>query len=191
MAPASASDCLLSQLRYADRFEHSSDLEIANAVNTAFLDPMKFYQPLHPVTLEEDVSEALTVTEPAVLAALGKLNPLKAAGPGGIGNWFLREYSDFLAQPITSILNASFKEQRLATSWKHADVVPLSKQKPVDDLSKHLSPISLTPAISKLAEDFVVSTHVGPAVLQVIHLDQYGGCPSSATLYALISMIHH
>ena len=64
MTPASASDCLLSNLRCVDRLEHTSDLEISNAVNTAFLEPMKFYKPLHPITLEEDDSEALIVTEP-------------------------------------------------------------------------------------------------------------------------------
>ena len=45
--------------------------------------------------------------------------------------------------------------------------------------------------MSKLAEDFVVSTHVGPAVLKIIDQDQYGGIPKSSTLFALISMFHH
>ena len=72
-----------------------------------------------------------------------------------------------------------------------ADVVPLPKQKPVEDLSKHLRPISLTPAISKLVEDFVVATHVGPAVLKNINHDQFGGIPKSSSLFALISMFHH
>ena len=61
----------------------------------------------------------------------------------------------------------------------------------MEDLSKQLHPICLTPAISKLAEDFVVSTHVGPAVLKIIDHDQYGGIPKSSTLFALISMFHH
>jgi len=43
----------------------------------------------------------------------------------------------------------------------------------VEDLSKQLRSISLTPAISQLAEDFVASTHVGPAVLKIIDQDQY------------------
>ena len=58
-------------------------------------------------------------------------------------------------------------------------------------LSKQLCPISLTPAISKLVEDFVVSTHVGPVVLKIIDHDQHGGIPKSSTLFALISMFHH
>ena len=70
-------------------------------------------------------------------------------------------------------------------------MVLLPKQKPVDDLSKHLRPILLTPVISTIADDFVVSAHVGRAVLQIIDPDQYGSILRSSTLYALISMIHH
>ena len=178
---------------YGESFENSSDVEIANAVNAAFLEPMEPYEPLHAISTNENDSAALSITEPAVLSALTKLNARKAAGPDGIGNWLLRKYAEILVQPITFILNASFREQRLPTSWKLADLVPLPKQKPVEDLIKHLRPISLTPAISKLAEDFVVSTHVGPVVLQTIDSNRCGGIPRSSTLYALISMIrvHH
>ena len=83
----------------------------------------------------------------------------------------MREYAEVLAEPVTAILNSSYKEQRLPSSWKLADVVPFPKQKPVEDLSKQLPLISLTPAISKLTEDFAVSTHVGPAVLKIIDHD--------------------
>lgn len=55
------------------------------------------------------------------------------------------------------------------------DLVPILKQKPVTNINKHLRPISLTPMISKLAEDFVVTQHFGPAVLEVIDPDQFGG----------------
>ena len=133
-----------------------------------------------------------------VLAALKQLNPRKAAAnpnpkavPNSVPNWLLREYAEVLAEPVTTILNSGYKEQRLLSPWKLADVVPLSKQKPVEDLSKHLRPIFLTPAISKLAEYFVVATHVGPAVLKNIDHDQFGGIPKSSFLFALISMFHH
>jgi hypothetical protein len=69
-----------------------------------------------------------------------------------------------LAYQITSILNRSFTEQKLPHSWKLADIVPIPKQQLIEDISKHLPPISLTLSISKLAEEFVVTAHVGPAV---------------------------
>ena len=71
-----------------------------------------------------------------------------------------------------------------------ADVVPVPKQKPVTVFNKHLRPISLTPTISKLAEDFIVAHHIGPAVMEVIDPNQFGGIPVSSTLHALTSMLH-
>lgn len=91
---------------------------------------------------------------------------------------------------ITSVLNSSFSEQRLPQTWKSVDVVPIPKEKKVEDISKHLRPISLIPSISKLEEDFVVSSHLGPAVLEVIDPDQFGAIPKSSTTQALASMLH-
>ncbi|XP_022785410.1 uncharacterized protein LOC111325784 [Stylophora pistillata] len=191
MNPASSSESLLSSLQLGDSSDRLSDVELANAINAVFLEPMKHYQPLFAVPTVVEDSDMPLIPEIDVLHALINLNPRKAAAPDDIGNWLLREYGVILAQPITSILAASFREQRLPASWKLVDVVPLPKQKPVVDATKHLRPISLTPAISKVAEDFVVLRYVSPAVLQIIDPNQYGGIPRSSTLYALISMVHN
>ena len=66
----------------------------------------------------------------------------------------------------------------------------LMKVKAVTTIAKHIRPISLTPALSKLAEDFVVSKYIGPAVLETIDSNQFGAIPNSSTLHALISMMH-
>ena len=152
---------------------------------------MEIFQPLEIVAPYKDDPYVFTLLEPAVLAALKQLNPRKAAGADCVPNWLLSEYAEVLAEPVTAILNSSYKKQRLPSPWKLADVVPLPKEKLVEDLSKQLRPISLTQFISKLAQDFVVWTHVGPAVLKIIDHDQYGGIPKSSTLFALISMFHH
>ena len=123
----------------------------------------------------------LQVTESVVLNALLKLNPNKAPGPDCVPSWLLREYADLLARPITSVLNSSFSDQRLPQTWKSADVVPIPREQKVEVISKHLRPISLTSSISKLAEDFVVSSHFGPAVQEVIDPDQFGAIPKSST----------
>ena len=75
-------------------------------------------------------------------------------------------------------------------TWKSADVVPIPKEQNVEDISNHLRPISLTPLISKLAEDFVVSSHFGPAVLEVIDPNQFGAIPKSSATQSLTSMLH-
>lgn len=65
--------------------------------------------------------------------------------------------------------------------------MPIPKSKPVKDITKHLRPISLTPVLSKVAEEFVVK----PAILKKINRNQFGCVPKSSTTNALISMIHH
>ena len=68
-----------------------------------------------------------------------------------------------------------------------ADVSPLPKAKPVDVLKKQLRPISLTPCLSKVAEDCVVVDYVKPAVLQVLDPNQYGVVPKSSTTQFLLN----
>ena len=99
-------------------------------------------------------------------------------------------YAEILAKPVCFVLSSSYKEQRLPSSWKYADVTPLPKQKPIKDINKHLRPISLTSCISKVGEEFIVSNYIAPAILKIIDPNQYGAIPKSSTTQALISMIH-
>ena len=167
--------------------------EQANAINSDLLKPLGEYKlpaPLERVPLESDSPEILRVTEQRVQRALEVLNPSKACGPDRTPNWLLKEYCDFVAYPITEILNVSYAEQRLPTIWKMADVTLLPKKKPVVDIKKELRPISLTPCISKVAEEFVVDGFVKPAVMSVLDHNQYGAIPNSSTTMALISVLH-
>ena len=45
--------------------------------------------------------------------------------------------------------------------------------------------------MSKIAEDFVIKFHIGPAVLKVIDPDQFGAIPKYSTEQALISILHY
>ena len=107
-----------------------------------------------------------------------------------VPNWLLKEYAEFLANPVCNILSSSFEEQALPESWKYANITPLSKTKPVSIIAKHIRPISLTSALSKLAEDFIVKNYVGPAVLEIIDPNQFVAIPKSSTTQAFISMMH-
>ena len=70
------------------------------------------------------------------------------------------------------------------------DVIPLPKQKPVKGIKKDLWHISLTPCISKLAEDSVVTKYVKPAVLCMLEPSQFGPIPKLSTTPALLEMLH-
>ena len=71
-----------------------------------------------------------------------------------------------------------------------ANVTPLPKTKPVKEIKKDLRPISLTPSISIVAEDFVVTEHVKPAVLRPLDPSQFGAIQKSSTTFALLEMLH-
>ena len=119
---------------------------------------------IHP-TNNATQQPALVVSNESVYKKFMKLNRSKAHGPDSIPGWVLKENADLLAEPIADILNSSYREGRLPSSWKEADVVPVPKQRPVQDINKHLRPICLTPILSKIAEEYVVGTYVKPAVL--------------------------
>ena len=179
---------------HIERIEDMSYEELANVINQAFLEPLEEYrltQPLTKLPVDEDSPELLEVSELRVKKLLTSLNPSKACGPDDIPNWLLKEYAELLAFPVSKIINASFEEQSLPRIWKFADVSPLHKAKPVEVFKKQLRPTSLTPCLSKVAEDCVVVDYAKPAVLQVLDPNQYGAVPKSSTTQALIHMVHH
>ena len=149
------------------------------------------FTPLDPgISVAAQYNNTPTVAEFCVLKKLIALNPAKASGPDGVPAWLLKENADLLAPVVTDILNCSYLEARLPQSWKLANVAPIPKQTPVYDVNKHLRPISLTPVLSKLAEDFVVDRYVKPAVLAKVDPRQFGTVPGSSTTEALISKTH-
>ena len=165
---------------------------LANIINEAFLSPMYCFTPLpaaSPCTTFGNYS-TLFVSVESVCKRLSKLKPCKTNGPDNIPGWLLKENADILAGPVSDILNYSYREGRLPSSWKHADVVPVPKQKPVREVNKHLRSISLTPILSKMSEDYVLDTYVKPAVLERIDPQQFGAVPKPSTTHALISMLH-
>ena len=124
------------------------------------------------------------------LKSFQNLTAKKAVGPDGIPPWLLKENADLLGGSVTDILNCSYRECCLPPSWKEADVVAIPKEKSIQDINNHLRPISLTPILSKLAEDFVVNRYLKTAVMERIEKRQFGTVHKSCTTHALISMLH-
>ena len=167
--------------------------EQANTINAALLKPLEEYKlpaPLELVPLKSDSPEILRVSEQPMQRTLDVLNPRKACEPDRTSSWLLKGYCDLVAYPIMEILTASYTEQRLPTFWKMADVTTLPKKKPVVNIQKELRPISLTPCISKVAEEFDVDGFVKLAVMNILDDNQYRAIPNSSTTMALISMLH-
>ena len=189
MTTPCGSETLRAQLQIPG-IDSLSPQEIANMINAAFLQPMQAYQSINPPPPFELTSDQSMISVEAVSSVLRNL-PHKAPGPDGIPNWILKEYALLLSDPICRIINCSFTDQCLPSSWRLANVIPIPKQSPVLDVNNHLRPISLTSAISKVAEEFVVEKYIAPAILQIIDPCQFGAIPKSSTAHALISMIHN
>ena len=135
----------------------------------AFLALMASFQPLtsEPGTSEDSalpVSPDSVTTEYSVFSQLAHfcVQNIQSPGPDGLPSWLLKESADTLAKPVSDIINASYSENRLTLSWKKSDVAPIAKQRPVLDVCKHLRPISLTPILSKVAEEIVVNKFIKP-----------------------------
>ena len=176
-APENAgSASLFQRIDCGPNYPSPNLVDIANTINQAFLSPMSTFTPLtsHCDSIQPVSGSIFEVSEQSVFKKLCGLNPSKATGPDGIPGWLLKENAELLASPVFDILNALFRESRLPLSWKEADIVPIPKQKPVYDVNKNLRPISLTPVLSKLSEDYVVEDFVKPAVLAKVDRRQLG-----------------
>ncbi len=132
MSPSSGSKDLISQLNTQDLADLPAH-DRANRINEAFLEPMQQFRRLRRPSIPDEVPSEF-VSESYVLNELRRLSSNKASGSDGIPNWLLKEYADILSHPITSILNSSFAEQRLPAPWKNADVIPVPKEKPINDI---------------------------------------------------------
>ena len=154
--------------------------KIANAINLAFLERLQLFQPLDPSTAYltcDDEAETMEIPTHRVYYSLLRLHKNK-------------EFAEILSDPVTDILNTSFKEQKVPTGWKLANITPLPKVKHVHYPQKEFRPISLTPALSKIAENFVVTDYIKPAIIKSVDLNQFGTIPGSSTVMALTSMLH-
>ena len=166
-------------------------INLTNEINLAFLEPQKNYLKLSSTCKINTLSHQIpSVTTEMITKQLRSISSHKAAGPDNIPSWVLKDFADILALPVSMLINESFKWEQLPLIWKCANITPLPKSSTVNDINTDLRPISLTPTISKIAEEYVVVNHVKPAVLKHIRADQYGCIPQSSTTHALINLIH-
>ena len=73
-------------------------------------------------SIARNIETPITVTRDSIYLKLSRLKPKKAQDPDGIPSWLLKENADLLTGPITDIINCSYREGCLPTSWKKADM---------------------------------------------------------------------
>ena len=133
-------------------------IRMANNINIFMQSVSNDLKPLD-VNLIPDACDACPdeyIIDPfEVESKLSRINSHKSNGPDELPNWFLKEFSVFLAEPVCSIFNASIREGEVPSVWKLANVVPIPKVSPPKAISTDIRPISLTPTLSKIIESFI------------------------------------
>ena len=88
---------------------------------------------------------------------------------------------------ITTIFNTSLRSGIVPVFWKESNIIPIPKiQPPIDEGA--FRPFSLTPCLSKVLEDFVVTWLIDD-VKDKIDPDQFGCLKGTLKKYCLLDVI--
>jgi hypothetical protein len=153
---------------------------------------MKDFPPLpENFNLSTVNDESINGSETTVERLLSAISVSKASGHDELFNWVLKSISDILAPAITDIFNPSLSECKFPKVRKIADVPLVPKAKNITDFNKDLRPISLTSALSKIAENFIIEYDLkSKLLLRKMDPMQFGFIQGSNTTLEIISMMH-
>jgi hypothetical protein len=111
-----------------------------------------------------------------------RLKKRKAPGKDGIMNKMLKEMSRKCMMALTNIVNAIIRREHFPICWKHAEVIMLSKPGKSLKFPQNYRPISLLPALSKVAERAIkILLDQEIEELNVIPSEQFGFRSSHST----------
>lgn len=161
-----------------------NEQDTCNAFNEFFASMFRLPADSYPDTTLVDppynsVTSDIVVTRDEILRLLRSLDKTKGPGSDGIPPVLVVNCADTLAEPLTIILNRSFREGVVPTAWKLADIVPIHKKGskiPVE----HYRPISVLNVFSKVMEK-VVHKRVYNNISLNIPCEQHGFVKSKST----------
>ena len=110
-------------------------------------------------------------------------------GPDNIARRINKEFANELAEPVTTIFNSSLSARVVPNIWKESNITPIPKEKQPQN-EGDIRPISLTPILSKVLEDFAVTWMIED-VGEYIDARQFGILKGSSTTYCLLDLIHN
>ena len=136
-----------------------SEGELVESLNDCFVSVASDIPPVDISSLPTFLPAAVsppTIHPHEVCSKLLKLQTNKAMGPDSIPSRILKEFAYQLAEPVTSIFNTSLSSGLVPVLWKDFSIIPIPKAKQTQ-VESDTRPIALTPVLSKVLEDFVVS----------------------------------
>ena len=168
-----------------------SESDLPNFLNLFFVSIADGFTPLDYSTLPAffpAVEKLPVVSIYEIKSKLANIKASKSAGPDAIHNRILKEFAFELAYPVAEIFNRSFASGVFPDSWKQSFISPIPKTRPVQS-ENDLRPISLTPTLSKIQEDFAVRW-LFQDIGNKIDIRQFGSLKGSSTSLCLIDLLH-
>ena len=131
----------------------------------------------------------LEITEESVRREIKSLNINKSCGPDEVNPLLLIKLVDFVAGPLTLIMNASIDGGVLPNDWKKAFVSPIYK-KGAKNLAENYRPISLTSIPCKLMEKLVKDAVISHLVKHdLLSKKQFGFVSGRSTVTQLLNYL--
>ena len=132
----------------------TSDEDKASACSEAFLSNF-CKDPGGSVAVTFQSGFDVNISQPLILAYLGKLKGNSSCGPDGIPTMFLRNAAVGLVSPLTILYSRSILEARIPDMWQVAKVIPIYKGKGEKTYPYSYRPKSLTSCVGKVLETII------------------------------------
>jgi hypothetical protein len=169
-------------------------LVIANHLNRKFIEssPENLESLISNYSLPLEVNtifQLSPVTPLEVLEIIKKLPSKKCAGPDGITMQMLKAVAEWVALPLSHLINCSFEEGRFSSILKTAIVIPLYK-KGDRQCAENYRPIALTSSLSKVFEKAYLNRLTDYFAANELLLDnQHGFRQGRSTVSALFDVV--
>jgi hypothetical protein len=142
-----------------------------------------------PITNPDILSD---ISSRDVIAAINDLRNNSCPGPDGLPNWFVKNISCFLAQPLSCLFNVFVRTGFCPVEWKKSIVLPLFKGKGLASQVNNYRPISLINCFAKVFEKIIYNR-------MVLHLEsnslfsavQFGFTKGRGIVDQLLHCLHH
>jgi hypothetical protein len=168
--------------------EQASDLQSkANLFNKYFYEQFNntdYDLPAVTSFVNDNLSN-LIIDVSEVYEKLIKIDVNKAQGPDGIPTIIYKNLATVLAPSMSMLFNLSIQSGVVPKEWKWANVVPVFKKGPPEDVSNY-RPISLLPIIGKILEK-CIHNHIYSILLNDISNNQHGFMQQRSTSTQLVS----